>query len=132
MASILKGFTVAVPPAHAWDAIADFGALHTRLVPGFVDGCVLEEDGVVRHITFANGLQARERLVTRDAAERRLVYTAQGGRATHYNAAVQVSEDPAGGTRIEWRVDLLPDALAPAIEGMMDAGVQAMRKALSA
>ena len=102
--------------AAAWSAVRDFGALHKRLVPGFVTACVLEEDGAVRLVTFGNGMQVRERLVTLDDAARRLVYTAEGGRATHYNAVVEVLEGSTGGSRLVWTVDLLPDAMAPAIE----------------
>jgi hypothetical protein len=131
MATLRKRFDVAAAPAAAWDAVADFGALHQRLVPGFVTACELQEGGAVRAITFANGLQARERLVTREASARRLVYTVEGGRATHYNAVVEVQDGPAGGSTLVWTVDLLPDALAPAIDGMLDAGVAAMRKALA-
>lgn len=132
MASIRKEFTVAVPAARVWDALRDFTNLHRRLAPGFVVDGVAEEGGAVRRITFANGMQVRERLVTCDDAGMRLVYTAEGGRATHYNAAVQLFDEAGGGCRFVWLVDLLPDALAPAIGGMMDAGVKAMRAQLQA
>ena len=130
MATLRKRIDVAATPAHAWDAVADFGALHTRLVPGFVTASELHEDGAVRAITFANGMQVRERLVTRDAEGRRLVYATEGGRATHYNAAVEVLDRPGGGSTLEWTVDLLPDALAAPVGAMMDAGMAAMKKAL--
>jgi len=130
MASLRHTFDVDATPAQAWDALADFGALHTRLVPGFVTECTLEENGAVRRITFANGLQVRERLVTRDAAQRRLVYTVEGGLAAHYNGAVDVLEGPNGGSRLVWTVDLLPDSLAPGVDAMMAEGVRAMRQAL--
>ncbi|MBK0392442.1 SRPBCC family protein [Ramlibacter algicola] len=130
MATLRKRFDVTAAPAAAWDALADFGALHQRLVPGFVTACELQDGGSVRAITFANGMQARERRVTRDASTHRLVYTVEGGRATHYNAVVEVHDGAAGGSTLVWTVDLLPDPLAPAIDGMMDAGVAAMKKAL--
>lgn len=130
MATIRKTFDVAASPDAAWTALADFGAPHVKLVPGFVTACTLEEDGTVRAITFANGMQVRERLVTSDAAGKRFVYTVAGGRTTHYNAAVEVQPGPAGGSRMTWTIDLLPDAVAPAVEGMMGAGVQAMQAAL--
>lgn len=129
MATIRKQFDVTATAEAAWDALRDFTALHTRLVPGFVTACTPEDGGAVRRITFANGMQVAERLVTCDDAARRLVYTAEGGRASHYNAAVEVH--PAdGGSRLVWTVDLLPDALAPAIDGMMAMGVRAMQGAL--
>ena len=130
MATLRKRFDVAATPAAAWDAVADFGAPHKRLVPGFVTACDLQDGGAVRAITFANGLQVRERLVTSDASTRRFAYTVEGGRATHYNAVVEVIGAAAGGSTLVWTVDLLPDELAPAIDTMMDAGVAAMEKAL--
>ena len=36
MASIHKEIPLPAPAADVWDAVRDFGALHTRLVPGFV------------------------------------------------------------------------------------------------
>ncbi|MBA2962045.1 MULTISPECIES: SRPBCC family protein [Ramlibacter] len=130
MASLRHEIAVAAAPAAAWDAVRDFGALPTRLVPGFVTASAPEDEGAVRRLTFANGLQLRERLVTCDDAARRLVYTAIDGRTTHYNAAVQVQDAPGGGSLLVWTVDLLPDALAPAIDAMMALGTQAMRRAL--
>lgn len=132
MATLRKQIDVGVAPAAAWDAVRDFGALHTRLVPGFVRDCVVEDQGTARLVTFGNGLQVRERLVTCDDAGRRLAYTTEGGRATHYNAVVEVLDGHAGGSRLLWTVDLLPDALAPAVDGMMDAGAKAMAAALRA
>ena len=131
MASIRKEIQTTTSPQQVWDAVRDFGALHQRLVPGFVTACTLEEGGAVRQITFANGMQVRERLVTLDEAARRLVYTVEGGRASHYNAAVEVFASGTG-TRLVWTVDLLPDSLAPAIDGMMGMGAKAMQKALGA
>ena len=132
MATLRKQIDVDAPPAAAWSAVREFGALHKRLVPGFVKDCVLEQDGMVRLLTFGNGMQVRERLVTRDDGARRLVYTTEGGKATHYNAVVEVLDGPAGGSRLVWTVDLLPDTLAPAIDGMMAMGAQAMQATLRA
>ena len=53
MASIRKDVAIAVPAAKVWDAVRDFGALHTRLVPGFVLDTKL--DGEARIVRFANG-----------------------------------------------------------------------------
>jgi hypothetical protein len=38
----------------AWDAIRDFGAVHERLVPGFVVDCRL--DGDARIVTFFSAM----------------------------------------------------------------------------
>ena len=73
----------------------------------------------------------QKRLVTLDDAACRLVYAVVEGRASHYNAAVQVFPE-GDGSRIVWTIDLLPDELAPAIGGMMDRAADVMKKTLAA
>jgi hypothetical protein len=130
MASLRREIVVKASVDDAWEAIADVGALNTRLVPGFVVATQLEAN--VRVVTFANGAAVRESIVSRDTAAPRLVWTSEGGRATHYNAALQAFAEPAGGARIVWIVDVLPDALAPPLAAAMDAGMAAMQVALDA
>lgn len=130
MASIRREIIVKASADEAWDAIADIGALHTRLVPGFVVATTLEANA--RVVTFANGAIVREPIVSIDAPARQLVWTSEGGRATHYNAAVQAFAEPAGGARVVWIVDFLPDSLAPQIVAAMDAGMAATQRALDA
>ena len=125
MASIIKQFTLAAPAAVVWDAIADFGALHTRLVPGFVTATAV--DGDIRTVTFANGMVVRERLVGTDPERRRLAYTNELEGAEHHAASVIV-EDRDGTTCATWITDVLPDAFAETIDDMMDAGVAAMQQ----
>lgn len=131
MATIRQEFEVPASADAVWAALREFGAVHDKLATGFVTGCTLEEGGAVRLVTFANGMQARERLVTLDEAQRRIVYTASGGRASHHNAAAQVLPLAADRCRFVWVTDLLPDAIAPAIEQMMAAGAQAMQARLT-
>ncbi len=85
-----------------------------------------------RIVTFFNGMVARERLVTLDDEECRLVYAVVEGRASHYNAAVQVLPEGDGRSRLVWTVDLLPDELAPAIKAMMNHAAGFMKKTLDA
>ena len=87
MASIRKELVTSAKPAWVWDAIRDVGALHTRLVPGFVVNTRLEPGA--RIVTFANGAVMKEPVVTVDDESRRLVWGAEGPGLTHYNASVQ-------------------------------------------
>jgi hypothetical protein len=128
MASIRKQVSINVPARLLWDAVRDVGALHTRLVPGFVTDCRLEEGA--RVVTFANGVVARELIVDLDDDARRLVWSAVGGRLTHHNASAQVFEEGEGACRLVWIADLLPHAMAPAIAAMIEQGLQAMKTAL--
>jgi len=132
MSTIRKDIDVPAHPDAAWDAVRDFGRLHDRLVPGFVTDTRL--DGDDRIVVFAAGVEARERLVARDDERRRLVYAVVDSPlgAAHQQAAVEVLDDPTtGGSRIVWTMDLLPDDLAPFVEGMMDEGAAAIARALS-
>jgi hypothetical protein len=125
MASLHKDIPLDAHSDEVWSAVRDFGALHTRLVPGFVTDTRL--DGDARIVTFANGSIAREQLVDCDEARRRLVYAVANERISHYSAAVQVFSDGAG-SRLVWIVDLLPNAIAPYVDGQMDLAALAMRK----
>jgi carbon monoxide dehydrogenase subunit G len=128
MASIHKDIPIDAPPAEVWQAVADFGALHRRLVPGFVLDAHL--DGEARIVTFANGMVARELLVDCDEARRRLVYAAVSERVKHYNASVQVQADGETRSRLIWIVDLLPNDIAPYVDAQMNQAALAMQKAL--
>jgi hypothetical protein len=128
MATVIKEIFTRAPAALAWDAIRDVGALHTRLVPGFVTHTELHGD--VRTVTFANGMVVREPIVSLDEGLRRLVWSAEGGRTTHYNSSVQVFEAGSGRTRIVWLADFLPNQLLPGIEAAMSAGAEAMTRTL--
>jgi hypothetical protein len=56
----------------------------------------MEESGA-RMVTFPKGAQVREWLISRDDAERRIVYTiTDSPRYAHYNAVAQVFEDGPG------------------------------------
>ena len=127
MASIRREFTVGMSAAEAWDVIRDYGALHTRFVPGFVTDTKL--DGDARIVTFGNGSVARERIVDLDDTRRRICYSAASERIEHYNATVEVFDGPE--TKIVWIVDLLPNAIAGYIASQMDIAVPIMRKSLS-
>ena len=128
MASIRKEMLVEAAPERIWDAVRDVGALHTRLVPGFVTDCRLEGDA--RIVTFANGLVARELIVDVDDAARRLVWSVVQGRPTHHNASLQVFADGESRSRVVWIADLLPNDLAVVVGAMIEQGMAVMQKTL--
>ena len=129
MASIHKDFPIDAPADAVWDAIADFGALHTRLVPGFVTDTQL--DGDARIVTFANGSVAREILVDCDPARRRLAYAIVSERLSQHSASVQVIADGDARCRVLWTADVLPNEIAPYMDAQMDLGAQAIQKTFS-
>ena len=127
MASVHREILIGVPATQVWAAMRDMGALHTKLVPGFVTDCTLE--GGSRHVTFANGMQAKELIVDVDEQLMRVSWSAVGGRLTHHNASAQVSPVGEGSCKVAWVADLLPHELAPAIATMIEQGLAAMKRA---
>ena len=127
MASIHREIPLDAPAADVWAAVRDFGALHTRLVPGFVLETRLEDDA--RIVTFANGTVARERLVDCDDARRRLVYAVTSERVAQHSASVQVIADGESRSRLVWIVDVLPHAIVAYIAAQMDEAAAAMQRA---
>ena len=130
MASIHNDIPLSAPARDVWDAVRDFGALHRRLVPGFVTACQL--DGDARLVTFANGSVAREVLIDSDDARQRLVYAIDSERLKHYSASVQVIAEGDAKCRLIWIIDMLPNELAPYVQEQTKVAVIAMHKAFSA
>ncbi len=130
MASIRREMVVACSPEHAWDALRDFGALHTRLAPGFVTDTRL--DGGDRIVTFFTGTVLREVLIDRDDDARRLAWSIVDPPYTHHNGVAQVfaEPEPDGATRFVWVTDLLPDAIAGQTAEMMDRGLAVIKQTL--
>jgi hypothetical protein len=130
MATIRKEITTTAKPDQVWAAIQDIGALHTRLVPGFVVDTKLEPGA--RIVTFANGITVRERIVTIDDQAKRLVWSVVSERFTHHNGSLQVFVNADCKTNVVWIADLLPDEAAGMSSQMMDHGMSAMKTALDA
>jgi hypothetical protein len=130
MATIRSEIKTRARPSEVWSAIRDVGALHTRLVPGFVSDTKLEPGA--RIVTFVNGTVLREPIVTLDDEARRLVWTHEGGRAQHYNGALQVSELADGLTTVVWTADFLPDDITGYMSRAIEAGMTAMQRSLDA
>jgi hypothetical protein len=124
MATLHKETHIEARPEAIWEAARDVGALHSRLVPGFVADTKLE--GAARIVTFGNGMVVRELIISVDDQRRRLAWTAIGGRTTHYNAVLEVLADRSG-SRVVWTIDLLPDEMAEPVAAMQDAGLAAMK-----
>ena len=133
MATIIKEAIIDARPEDAWAALRDFGAVHERLVPGFVVDCRPDGDDA-RVVTFFNGAVAREILVGLDEAARRLAYSVVEGPlgSTHHNASAQVFDAPGGGTRFVWITDVLPDAVGAVTDQMMTRGIAVIEQTLAA
>ncbi|MBC6462924.1 SRPBCC family protein [Actinomadura sp. HBU206391] len=128
MASIRKEILIDARPDDVWAALRDWGALHHRLVPGFVTDAHLE--GRDRVVTFFNGAVVREVLVDLDDEARRLVWSVVDGPYTHHNASAQVFSSGDAGTLFVWVADLLPDEAAGRISDLMERGIGVVKNTL--
>lgn len=128
MASIHKHTVIAAPAELVWDALSDWGALPTRLAPGFaVD---LRLDGPDRIVTFFNGAVVREVLVSRDDDRRRLAWSIVDGPYTHHHGVARVDVDTRGRTCFTWVADVLPDDAAERTAELMQRGIETVRETL--
>lgn len=141
MASVHRELVLDAPPEAVWAAVRDVGAVHERLFPGYLTDARLEGpegegDVPTRVVTFASGLVVREHVVALDDANRRVAWTAVGGRAAHHHASMQVRPEPTASgpeqSRLVWSTDVLPDALEPAVRALVDGGVAVLTRTLAA
>ena len=128
MATIHKEIKIERSKEFVWDAIRDVGAIHKRLVPGFVSDCKLEGDW--RIVTFGNGMIVRELIVDVDDNTCRHAWSARGEPLTHHNASVQVFSDGQDKCRVVWIADLMPNEVAGAIGEMIHQALQTMKQTL--
>ncbi|TAJ69093.1 MAG: SRPBCC family protein [Phenylobacterium sp.] len=128
MATIIKTVEIDAPADAVWDAVADFGAVHTRFAPGFVTNVELIPGA--RMVTFGNGMVAKELFLGCDHDVRRLAYSVRTETFTHHSASFQVSDLGAGRSRLTWIADVLPDSIAPTVAGMMEAGIAVAKETL--
>lgn len=128
MATIHNEIRINQSKEFAWEAIRDVGAIHKRLVPGFVTDCKLVGDW--RTVSFANGMVVREFIVSVDDERCRHSWSARGEPLTHHNASVQVFSDGPDHCRVVWIADLMPNEAAETMAEMIQHGLNAMKRTL--
>src|SRR5262245_46830835 len=128
MATIYKEAEIGRSADFVWYARRVVGAIHKRLVPGFVVECKLEGDS--RLVTFGNGMTVREVIVAVDDKTRRHAWSARGEPLTHHNASIQVFAEGADKCRVVWIADVMPNEVADTVGEMMSQGLAAMKRTL--
>jgi uncharacterized protein YndB with AHSA1/START domain len=119
-----------VPAHRVWDAVADVGAVHRRLLPGRVVDARVEDD--TRTLTMPDGSQIRELIISVDHAIRRMAYAVVEGPGlpvTYHHAAFQVF-DAGDRSRLVWLTDVLPHTLAAAVRARVERGIVEIRQNL--
>jgi hypothetical protein len=133
MATIVKEIQINANADRVWSALADFGALHTRLATGFVTDTKLQDEGQTRIVTFSNGSIAKEILVGLDDERRRIAYSIKDSeQITQHSASAQIFADEPNKCRFVWTADVLPDAIVPYMSEQMDLGAACIKQTLEA
>ena len=130
MATINKEIEINRSREFVWDAIRDVGNIHKRLVVGFVTDCKL--DGDWRTVTFANGMTVREFIVSIDDQTFRHAWSVRSDLLKHHNASAQVFSEGPDKCRVVWIADVMPNAAAGVMDGMIQQGLNAMKQTLEA
>ncbi len=129
MATIRQEILINATPAHIWDVLRDVGAVHQRLLAGRVIATRIEGDS--RFLTFPDGREIRELIVTLDDSARRLAYAVvEGARAEYHHASFEVTPDGRHAGRLIWTTDVLPNTLAPEVQARMERAAVEMKQAI--
>ena len=128
MATAIREFTVAAPLEKVWSAVSAFGEVHIKLAKGFVTDSTLKDD--IRTIRFANGMVAREKLISLDSSLYYLSYSAMSDKLEHHHASMHLAALNEKLTTIKWVTDLKPDALIASLAPMMDEAIIAIKNTL--
>lgn len=86
----------------------------------------------MRTVEFANGMVAKERIVTVDDERRRVVYSALNEAFVHHSSSMQIVPDGDSRCRFIWTTDILPERARDKIAPLVDAGCEALKKSLEA
>lgn len=128
--TISKTFVVNVPADQVWAALRDVHALPTRLAAGFVTNS--RRDGDDRLLTFANGMEARERILAVDETQMRVVYSVISEQMSFHRASATATPKSGGQTEFNWTAQVAPAELAPGMDEMMEVGAAAIKRTLEA
>jgi hypothetical protein len=132
VATIRVETPIAVPAGPVWDAVADVGAVHRRLLPGRVAAARVEGD--TRVLTMPDGHEVRELILAVDHDLRRMAYAVVEGQRmplTYHHASFQVVGEGTG-SRLIWVTDLLPHAMATLVRAVTERGIAEIRQTLEA
>jgi hypothetical protein len=127
MATVRVEAVIDVPAERLWEAIADVGAVHRRLLPGRVADARIEGD--VRVLTMPDGSEIRELIVAVDHAHRRLAYAVVEGQKlplNYHHATFEVLGEGER-SRLVWSTDVLPHAMAGAVRARTERGILEMK-----
>ena len=82
----------------------------------------------IRTVTFANGLVARERVITIDEQRRRIVYGVLGEVFEHHSASMAIVPVDGENCRFIWISDFSPDQRIETVQPLVEQGSRALAR----
>ncbi|MEI8263541.1 MAG: SRPBCC family protein [Actinomycetes bacterium] len=109
----------------AWDAVGDFAGVD-KIFPDLES---LEIEGDDR-ILGMFGMKIRERLIERDDAQRRLVYSIVDGVPIDSHSGTITVEAVGEGSKVTWAYEVTPDEMADILGGTYGGALEQLKKYL--
>ena len=109
----------------AWDAVGDFAGVD-KIFPDLES---LEIEGDDR-IFGMFGMKIRERLIERDDAQRRLVYSIVDGVPIDSHSGTITVEAVGEGSKVTWAYEVTPDEMADILGGTYGGALEQLKKYL--
>ena len=109
----------------AWDAVGDFAGVD-KIFPDLES---LEIEGDDR-ILGMFGMKIRERLIERDDAQRRLVYSIVDGVPIDSHSGTITVEAVGEGSKVTWAYEVTPDEMADILGGTSGGALEQLKKYL--
>jgi hypothetical protein len=125
MATIWWEISIAVSAETAWAALRRVDLAHKLFAPVLTEGRM---DGDIRTVTFANGLVARERVITVDEPRKRVAYSVLGEVFEHHSSSMQIVPVDGASCRFIWISDFLPDERAQMVAPLVEQGSAALAR----
>jgi uncharacterized protein YndB with AHSA1/START domain len=127
MAAVHVETRIRAPAQQVWQALAATGEAH-RAFAGVLKDCRLEGEDL-RIATFANGMVAKERIVSVEPERMRFAYSVLE-KFVHHSATMQVVARGADQCDFVWTADVLPHAAAASITPLMEHGAKALQQVM--
>ncbi|MDA8275867.1 MAG: SRPBCC family protein [Actinomycetota bacterium] len=110
-------------PDTVWAAIGDFGGIGDWM-PG-IESCRVEGEN---RILAMMGMEITEHLVSKDDAERVLVYSIVDGVPVERHQGTITVTASQDGSHVTWHVDAAPDDMAQMMGGLYQQALEALKK----
>lgn len=128
MATIRKTIRISAPLDRVWAQATDVGNV-SELVAGLAASRL---EGDLRTCTTHDGQSLSERIITNDAALRRVVYTVTSSPWNfEFHSSAWDFEADGDETVLTWETDIKPDGLAAPLEAYIDSEVANIARGLA-